>query len=402
MALQGLRGSGFNPVSGAPFMQLRENRENKALAIMEKSQAREDKKKEREKEEKAADQVLKKEFDQAKQEAVILGLPVGRATSMSLGSLKGWLSASRELKVNNEKMERLLLEKEKAKREEEDFNNKKAQRVAHDKGAEIAMRNPLGSGKKMPNMPLSQMIGYNNARAEQQKGAPPTMNQTTMSNGQTATQTYGGGQPLQTQMPPQMPTPFKPDGQKTAGYVSGTGSYHPIAGASSRPMSHNPANDLIDPSTGDVIKKGSSSGGMSKGEYEQIKSSFNRIAKELEAGPPDGLRTSEREQWISSRRTLVNEFGDLMNRAKVNGGNDPTANTAAPQAQQQDPKAMFEQYFTDGQPNQNYIETITSGAGSAKEAKKNKIDLIRSLLSSGAINEETAKELLKNAPYPAN
>lgn len=63
---------------------------------------------------------------------------------------------------------------------------------------------------------------------------------------------------------------------------------------------------------------------------------------------------------------------------------------------------MFDQYFTNGQPNQNYIETITSGASSAKEAKKNKIDLIRSLLSSGAINEETAKELLKNAPYPAN
>ena len=123
MALQGLRGSGFNPVSGAPFMQMRENRENKALAIMEKSKEREEKKKEREKEEKAADQVLKKEFDQAKQEAVILGLPVGRATSMSLGSLKGWLSAARELKVNNEKMSRLLLDQAKEDREAKKFKS---------------------------------------------------------------------------------------------------------------------------------------------------------------------------------------------------------------------------------------------------------------------------------------
>jgi len=402
MALQGLRGSGFNPVSGAPFMQMRENRENKALAIMEKSKEREEKKKEREKEEKAADQVLKKEFDQAKQEAVILGLPVGRATSMSLGSLKGWLSAARELKVNNEKMSRLLLDQAKEDREAKKFKSEQATKVSQDKGAQIAMKNPIGGNKKVPQMSLQELTGFNNARNQQRMAAPPTMNQTTMPNGQTATQTFGGGQPLKTQYPPQMPTPFKPNGDgKTAGYVSGTGSYHPIAGANSRPMSHNPANDLIEPSTGKVLRKGQSSGGIEQTEYDQIKSSFNRISKELEAGPPDDLTTSQKEQWLSSRRTLVNEFGDLMLRAKVNDGN-PTANTATPQAQQQDPKEMFDQYFTNGQPNQNYIETITSGASSAKEAKKNKIDLIRSLLSSGAINEETAKELLKNAPYPAN
>lgn len=332
MALQGLRGSGFNPVSGAPFMQMRENRENKALAIMEKSKEREEKKKEREKEEKAADQVLKKEFDQAKQEAVILGLPVGRATSMSLGSLKGWLSAARELRVNNEKMDRLLLDQQRGDREAKKFKSDQDAKVSQDKGAQIAMKNPLGGNKKVPQMSLQELTGFNNARNQQRMAAPPTMNQTTMPNGQIATQTFGGGQPLKTQYPPQMPTPFKPNGDgKTAGYVAATGSYHPIAGANSRPMSHNPANDLIEPSTGKVLRKGQSSGGIEQTEYDQIKSSFNRISKELEAGPPDDLTTSQKEQWLSSRRTLVNEFGDLMLRAKVNDGN-PTANTATPQA----------------------------------------------------------------------
>jgi hypothetical protein len=407
MALQGLRGSGFNPVSGTSFVQQRQNSEMQAQKILDQRKEREDRKKEEEKRQKEADKLLKNEFDQLKTEATFLGLPAGRAVSMSLGSLKGWVKSAREMKVNNERMKELLMKQQKHEIEMKEKQAALQKQNSMRQGAEMAMRKGLptpGRAQMMPKMSLDQMMGYNAYQQERSKTGQPKMTFTPQGKGGGIMQTSGGGTAPQTKFMQPL-QPVMQNGNQIGNMNPNTRSFHPnqsMSGASFQ--SHNPAHDIINKNTGQVVKQGTPKGGMSPERYAMVEKQFDTILKELNTGIPaeqrKNMTSREVADWTDRKRTMLAELGDLLRSSKPSGTSSPMAQT--PKAQQEDPQSIFEQYFTNGTPNANYIKAITDGVQTKEEGKKRKVELLQSLLKQGAIDEQTAMELLKNAPYPAN
>lgn len=384
MALQGLRGAGFNPVSGAPYQKMRDDREQKAVDILEKRQEREDRKKERQKENKEADRQLQEEFDKAKTEAVLLGLPKGKAQSMSLGALKGWVSANRELKVQNEKMQALLLKRDENKRKNKEAKAAETKQANLDAGAAAALKTPLGQKGGFKPQNLDQQMGYNQAREAQRKGMPPTMRQVPIQGSdQMATQTYGGGMPLKTTMPPQMPVPFKHEG-KTIAHITQHGNMMPLPSA----------------------KTDDSSSYFTEEQIARTEAEYQRVAKEYDAGPPDTIKNPlEKQMWSERKAKYMQSLEDRLRdmtrgRRKQSPGQPQASMPQKPTGKPQTPQDFAQHYFTpDGKVTQNFIKEI-EGVKNGVEGGEKKKQIIFQAVRNGVIDAQSARQILMSPPFP--
>ncbi len=416
MALQGLRGQGFSPVSPAPFQQMRNNREQNAQRIMEARDARNERKKEKDKENKEADRKLKEEFDKAKQEAVLLGMSQGQATSMSLGALKGWVSASREQKVNAEKMQRMQIEYENHKANMEERATEQKRKKNFDAGAQQALKRPNAPSNSVQPIfqNVEQLKGFQNTQAQMRTGGPLRIDQ--------VTPTTPKGQPPQPPvnvmqglgMKPSVmqgmggdnrPRPFdinnpnNPNPKNPTGVYTKTGAYHANPRLNKKPptfQQFDPTKDTYEvdeEGTRRLIQKGQTTGGVySPEELEIMKTQYQRLMDELNEGPPDDVQVHQRGNWADRKTKLMTEIGDTLQRAKASA-----RSSQAPQTMQSNtmssPQELFDQYFdSNGETNQAYMNEALKG-------RRQKAELIQLFVSRGLVTPQQGTKMLSDPPY---
>jgi hypothetical protein len=396
---------------------MRDNRETQAKQILAQREEREERKKEKEKLQKEADRKLKEEFDKAKTEAVLLGMPQGQAMSMSLGSLKGWVSATRERKVNDENMRKTQMEFERHKMQMEQHQANMTKQKSMDKGAEMALRN-RGSAKNAAKpifKNIDQLMGYQNTQQQMRQSGPLRVDQVMPGGNAKAPPVnimQGGGfkpqimkQPEPTHPMPKLfnaQDPNNPNAKPNAMVTAG-GAVRPTSDFNTGGVDYeqfDPSKDTykMNPDGTRTLEKAGVSSSTGTGVYsqervDQLLRMQSQLMQELNDGPPDNLSTpSEKDRWFDRKRTLLMETNDQIDKVKRTQPNQGQPQTQPSQAVDPDAtlnrEQMFQKYFTNGQPNSEFIAV-------AQKGKQAKVKLLRSMMDKGVITEEQAIELLK-------
>ena len=352
-----------------------------------------------------------------KQKPFCLRLPQGQAMSMSLGSLKGWVSATRERKVNDENMRKIQMDFEKHKMAMETHEANKLKKQNYDAGAQAALRNrgakPNDAKPIFKN--VDQLMGFQNTQSQMRAGGPLRIDQITpQGNAGAPPVNVMQGQGMKPQvMPSPKPThpmpktfnaqdPNNPNARPNA-MVTAQGAVRPMSDFNTGGVDYqqfDPTKDTyqMNPDgSRDLVKAGVSTstgtGIYSQERVEQMMSTQQQLMRELDEGPPDDMRTpSEKDRWYDRKRTLLMEVNDQLDkvrRAQPNQGQamNPQPTSVDPDAQL-NAEQMRNKYFTNGQPNSEFIAV-------AQRGKDAKVKLLRSMIDKGVVAEQQAIELLK-------
>tara|TARA_R110002167_G_scaffold337245_2_gene544680 strand:- start:12246 stop:13424 length:1179 start_codon:yes stop_codon:yes gene_type:complete len=384
MPTTGLRGSGTSIVNPLQFEKERASKEQGAEQLLQARTDRSDRKKEEEQRLKEADRVLTEDFDKAKTEAVLLGLGKGRASSMSLGSLKGWVEAQRKIKTNQIDIMNLRVAEEKLRDAKESKRKGRMEKMDQARVTQAVqnpkfdMTNPVqgvsGTRNASPSVLKSLLtIGqqnqeFNKAKKDAQPPIPIDKWATRDFDNDgvqdfTQNPNSGAGHPL--------PRPPSSSGGGGGGYAQ----YDPT-----RPILNKKDLSVASPATQFEPT-------IDQATYDQYDQQRQKLLNELSQPRPPDMDMGETREYndlIERKRENLNDLSQYLKSARVG----PSGGTPSSQ-----PSQPVNQYFdVDGKRTPEYLQSVTNA--------KDKIRLLEELVQSGKITPQQMTIIAEGGRFP--